>query len=166
MSDWSGSPFVVPVAAFAAWVGVVAVKTISKYKVRELQSRERMAAIEKGLPVPPEDPNIIEKAFGDREPSRPANPNRRIAYLRTSGIVCVSAGVGLVLFFMALTHITQERMVLCGAATGLIPLAIGFGLLLDASIQARSLKEAQAAAIAPPAPPVGPPVYPPSYPQE
>jgi len=67
---------------------------------------------------------------------------------------------------MALTHITQERMVLCGAATGLIPLAIGLGLLLDASIQTRSLKEAQAAAIAPPAPPVEPPVYPPSYPQE
>ncbi|MDR3735099.1 MAG: hypothetical protein P4L10_06115 [Acidobacteriaceae bacterium] len=163
MSDWSGSPFVVPIGAFIAWFGVVAVKTISRYQVRKLQSQERLAAIEKGLPVAPEDPSIIEKTFGERESSRPSNPLRRIGYLRTSGIVCISVGVGLVLFFMALAHIIQEHMVLCGAATGIIPLAIGAGLLLDARMQANALKADQAAA----APtPVEPPVYPPDYPQQ
>ncbi len=162
MSDWSGSPFVVPVAAFAAWAVVVAVKTVAKFKERELQSKERLAAIEKGMPLPPEDPSLVERAFGDHEPARPSAPSRRIGYLRTSGIVCVSVGLGLVLFFIALAHITQERLVLCGAATGLIPLAIGAGLLLDARIQAHAQKAAQL----PPVPPVEPPAEPPVYPQQ
>jgi len=127
----------------------VAVKTAAKYKVRKLQSQERLAAIEKGLPLPPDDPRAVEAL-------RPPNPARRIGYLRTSGIICLAVGIGVMLFFMAVTHITQNRMVLCGAATGLIPLAIGAGLLLDARMQAKALKETQAASA--PEPPV--------YPQE
>jgi len=164
MSDWAGSPFIVPIGAFAAWFGVVTVKTISSYKVRKLRSQERLAAIEKGIPLPPEDPVIekefLDKTFGESRSSRPPTPGRRIGYLRTSGIVCISVGIGLILFFMALTHITQERLVLCGAATGLIPLAIGAGLLLDASIQAKSQKEPQAPVLLPVEPPSEPPVYP------
>ncbi len=165
MSDWSVSPFVVPVAAFAAWAVVVAIKTVAKYKERELQSKEHLAAIERGIPLPPDEMSIAEKVLGEQN-GRSLNPSRRVGYLRTSGIVCVSVGVGLILFFMALTHITQERLVLCGAATGLIPLAIGAGLLLDASIQAKSQKAAQLPPVPPVEPPAEPPVYPPVYPQQ
>jgi len=137
------SPFVVPVAFFAAWLGVVTVKTISAYKVRKLRSQERLAAIEKGLPLPPEEPTAEDKALematGLTGASRTPNPARRIANLRTGGIICISIGIGLVLFFAALTHIVQERLILCGAAVGLIPLAIGIGLLIDMGIQRKDL---------------------------
>jgi len=141
------SPFVVPVAFFAAWLGVVIVKSISGYKVRELRSQERLAAIEKGLPVPPEEPTEDERELGAAQgASRGPNPARRIANLRTGGIVCISIGIGLVLFFAMLTHVIQERLLLCGAAVGLIPLAIGVGLLIDMGIQRKEL------AAVPPAP--------------
>jgi len=154
--NWSDSPFSVPIAFFIAWLGVVIVKTVSAYKVRKLRSQERLAAIEKGLPLPPDEPTAEEKemASGLGGSPRTPNPARRIGYLRTGGIICISTGVGIMLFFMALTHIVQNRMVLCGAAVGLIPLAIGVGLLIDMSIQRKDQPPAPPpAAPEPPAPP-------------
>jgi len=152
------SPFVVPVAFFAAWLGVVIVKSISAYKVRELRSQERLAAIEKGLPVPPEEPTAEDKAFematGLTGAPRTPNPARRIANLRTGGIICISIGIGLVLSFAMLTHVVGERLILCGAAVGLIPLAIGVGLLIDMGIQRKEL---------PPTPPSAAPEPPAQY---
>jgi hypothetical protein len=130
--DWLFSPFIVPVGAVAAWFGVVAVKTSASYKVRKLESQERIAAMEKGLPLPQSVPESVEPA----EPVR-HNPRRRGAYLRTGGIVCVSTGIGLMAFFGALAVVLQVRNVLSGCAIGLIPLVIGIGLLIDAGLQSR-----------------------------
>jgi Domain of unknown function (DUF6249) len=145
MGGWADSPFSVPVAAFLAVFGIVWVKTRARYAVRKLQSQERLAAIEKGQPLPPE-PGGDEDLFG--KPQKVKNPGRRIAALRTGGIVCLALGVGLFLFFVMLAHVLEVREVLSGAAVGLIPMAIGAGLLLDVRIQTASLKaqEQQAAA--------------------
>jgi len=58
---------------------------------------------------------------------------------RRAGIVLVSLGVGLVLFFAALSVVVHVREVLAGAAAGLIPLAIGIGFFVDYNLQKREL---------------------------
>jgi len=136
------SPFVVPVAAFIAWAVVVAIKSKARYEVRKLQSQERLAAIEKGIPVPEEVPSTPEEVA----PKAEKNPSRRIAYLRTAGLVCVSLGVGTVAFFWMLARVLDTHEMLCGSAAGLFPLAIGVGCLIDVASQKKDLARAVAAA--------------------
>jgi hypothetical protein len=58
---------------------------------------------------------------------------------RRTGIVLVSVGIGLTLFFITLSYIVGERDVLAGAAVGIIPLAIGIGFFIDYHLQKREL---------------------------
>lgn len=124
------SPFVIPVAAFAMVLGIVIASNVAGYHTRKLQSEERLAAIAKGLPIP--EPPVAE-------PVIVIDQRKRARGLRTGGIVCVSVGIGLVLFSFALTWIVREHDVLAIAAAGLIPLAVGVGLLVDYAFQMRDL---------------------------
>ena len=69
----------------------------------------------------------------------PKDPLRSLSNARRTGIVLVSSGIGLMLFFITLCVIVQERDVLAGAAVGLIPLAIGIGFFVDYNLQKREL---------------------------
>ena len=93
-----------------------------------------MAAIAKGLPIPEPSP----------EPIPVVDQHRRARGLRTGGIVCTSVGVGLALFGFALTWIVGDHDVLAVSASGIIPLAIGIGLLVDYVFQIRDLAQQQA----------------------
>jgi hypothetical protein len=134
MEHWASSPFIVPVAAFAMVLGIVIVNTISGYHTRRLQSEERLAAIAKGLPIPDPTP----------EPIPVYDQQRRARGVRMGGIICTAGGFGLSVFGLLLTWIVQEHDVLVVAATGLIPLAIGIGLLIDYAFQKRDLAHQQA----------------------
>jgi len=133
MHYWFDSPFIIPVAALAMVLGIIIVVNIASYHTRKLKSEERMAAIAKGIPLPPDLEQIP-----DQSPT--FTPWQRARGLRTGGIVCVSVGIGMALFSFALTWIVQEHDVLAVAAAGLIPFAIGVGLLVDYSLRARSLR--------------------------
>ncbi len=119
-------------------LGIVVVANISNYHNRRLKSEERLAAIAKGLPLPP-DPET------DLVPGRPAYADRpqNVRGLRTGGIVCISVGVGLGLFSFFLAWIVQEHDVLAVGAAGLIPLAIGVGLLIDYGLRVRGVEHKQ-----------------------
>src|SRR5271165_2032744 len=134
MDHWAVSPFVVPVAAFAMILGIIIVNTISGYHTRRLQSEERLAAIAKGIPIPEPIP----------EPIPVVDQHRRARAMRTGGIVCVATGLGLSVFGLLLTWIVQEHDVLVVAAAGLIPLAVGAGLLVDYAFQMRDVAQQQA----------------------
>ncbi len=134
------SPFIVPVAAFAMVLGIVIVANISNYHNRRLKSEERMAAIAKGIPLPP-DPETDLVAMAGRTAfiDRPQNARG----LRTGGIVLISVGVGMILFAYFLAWIVQEHDVLAVAAAGLIPLAVGVGLLVDYGLRIRGVAQKQ-----------------------
>jgi hydrogenase-4 membrane subunit HyfE len=132
--EWAHSPFIVPVAAFAMVLGIVIVSTISGYHTRRLQSEERLAAIAKGVPIPEPSP----------EPIPVVDQHRRARGLRTGGIVCTSVGIGLALFGFALTWIVGDHDVLAVSASGIIPLAVGIGLIVDYAFQKRDLAQQQA----------------------
>lgn len=136
--DWE-SPFIVPVAGCLMILGIVLGGVWSGVRNREIQSRERLEAIARGVPVPP-TPEELAIMHG-----RPTTDlKRRKANVRLTGVVLVASGAGLVLFFIALAAVLQERDVLCGAAVGLIPLAIGGGFLIDTKIQAKEIDETKA----------------------
>ena len=130
------SPFVVPVAG--CLVGVVAIISgiwLDAHK-RRLKSEERIAMISPRVPLAE-----IEKMLGvgDEDKAPVKDPMRSLGNARRTGIVLVSVGVGLVLFFLVLEQVLHVREVLAGAAAGLIPLAIGIGFFIDYNLQKREL---------------------------
>jgi hypothetical protein len=135
-SEPFNSPFIVPVASFIMVLGIVAVGAWSNARKRELESQERLAAIAKGLVLPPTAAEIAATQ------GRPAvSLVRRRANIRLAGIVLLGAAGGIALFFIALASILHERDVLCGAACALIPFGIGVGFLIDTRIQSREIDE-------------------------
>jgi hypothetical protein len=130
------SPFIVPVAGCAMVLGIVVAGIWSGIRNREIQSRERLEAIARGVPIPP---TPEELAITHGRPT--ASLARRRANIRLTGVVLLASAVGIVLFFVALAAILAERDVLSGAAVGLIPLAIGIGFLIDTRVQTREMDE-------------------------
>jgi hypothetical protein len=136
ISETFNSPFIVPVASFVMVLGIVAVGSWSNARKRELESQERLAAIAKGLVLPPTAAEIAASQ------GRPAiSLVRRRANIRLAGIVLLGAAVGIAAFFIALATILNERDVLSGAACALIPFGIGVGFLIDTRIQSREIDE-------------------------
>ena len=137
LSESFNSPFIVPVASFVMVLGIVAVGSWSNARKREIESQERLAAIAKGIVLPPTAAEIAAAQ------GRPATSLvRRRANIRLAGIVLLGASAGIVLFFVALAAILKERDVLCGAACGLIPFGIGVGFLIDTRIQSKEIDDA------------------------
>ena len=130
------SPFVIPVAGIlVAIVAIISGIWLDGHK-RRLKSEERIAMISRGVPLAD-----IEKMLGTGDEEKPPvkDPLRSLGNARRAGIVLVSVGLGLILFFLVLTAILQVREVLSGAAAGLIPLAIGVGFFIDYNLQKREL---------------------------
>ena len=133
---WDSS-YSVPIAGCAMIACIVVASMAASNRKRELQSQERLAAIAKGVPVPPTEDEL---AIMHGKPS--TDSTRRRGNTRRAGIVLLGSAVGLILFFIVLATVLQERDVLCGAAAGLIPFGVGAGFLIDARIQTRELEEA------------------------
>jgi len=101
-----------------SWVIFPVAMTIAAVMVQWLKTQERLRAIEKGIPLPPGN-------------SRPAlNPWEFAANFRLAGIICVAAGLGLLVLFTALAETIPDlpRGVI---AVSVIPFFIGLGLLFE-----------------------------------
>jgi hypothetical protein len=106
----------------AAGIVVIVSRHREKLQRAELRHRERLAAMEKGLELPPE---LVEEDNGDRR--------RGSAALR-QGLIYL--GVGIVLYF-ALEAVADEDV----ALFGLIPAAIGVAMLIFYFVEARKAKQ-------------------------
>ncbi len=111
-----GSPYIVPVFGTIMVLGIVVANVWSNVRAREMRSQERLAAIAKGLPLPPEvEEQAIQHVHGTAAGTsleRQRNTSRR------AGLVLLFTGVGLVAFFIVLAVVLQVRPVLSGAAAG------------------------------------------------
>jgi hypothetical protein len=135
----ANSPFIVPVAGCIMVLGIVVAGIWSSVRQREIVSRERLECIARGMTPPPTIEELALMNQG-RNPATGSLTKRR-ANIRLTGIVLLASAAGIILFFIALAGILRERDVLCGAAVGLIPLAIGIGFLIDTKIQTREIDE-------------------------
>jgi hypothetical protein len=87
-------PFSVPIIAILAGVTYAIVTTLSRHRVRELEIRERIAMIERGLVPPPEvDPRGFDRAMDRYDRYRYRAPGRH----RRAGITLMGVGFGLML---------------------------------------------------------------------
>lgn len=130
------SPFIVPLGAFTMTLGIVVAGVVSQAHNRRLKAEQRIAMVQRGLPV-----HEIEKLLGTREEEdRPVkDPLRSLSNARRAGIVLVSTGIGIMSFFIVLSAILHTREILSGGAAGLIPFAIGIGFLIDYTLQKREM---------------------------
>lgn len=135
VSDVFLSPFIIPVAGCFMLLGIVVAAIWAGVRTREIRSQERLAAIARGLQ--PESAwdkagagsSVRQTATGEGFSRNDGSTARR------AGLILAFTGIGLCSFFLALALILQQRAVLCGGATGLIPLAIGVGFLIDGRLR-------------------------------
>jgi hypothetical protein len=117
------SPILIPIVAIVGGLGVAAINAISRGRVRELEIRERIAMIERGMVPPPEtDPNGFERRMHavDRIQHRHVGPR-----FRAGGIMVMSVGFGLMAMLWSLG---AERE---GIGIGGFLVILGFGLLVN-----------------------------------
>lgn len=118
-------PFAVAIA-FWAFVAIATVAGIvGDYKKRQLALEPLRVAIEKGQQL---DPNIVERLMAPAQEAR-MNP----VGLWVSGIILISAGIGVGLLAFFLDHIAPLAFwpVLGG---GVVALCIGTGLVVAARV--------------------------------
>ncbi len=129
---------IVPLGAFAVAIAAIVGGIWSDANAKRIKADQRMAMIARGMSV-----DDIEKVLGkpgeNLDEKRPKDPLRSLSNARRAGIVLVSSGIGIILFFLVLTAILQVHEILSGAAVGLIPLAIGTGFFVDYNLQKREL---------------------------
>jgi uncharacterized membrane protein len=104
------------IGVFTALLWLPTIAVIAAYLFRRLQAQERLKAIEKG----------IELAF---------DPDASAAASRRSGIVFTAAGVGIALADVIVAWVARDSEALVGLALAVVPIAVGFGLLLDYRLQ-------------------------------
>src|SRR5258706_7665081 len=89
MDSWVWT-VMIPVVSIAAFWGYMVVLSLSRSRVRELEIRERIAMIEKGLvPAPEADPRGFDRAMSryDRRPSAAGHRHRR------AGVTLIGVGL-------------------------------------------------------------------------
>ena len=100
MSDWGNGSlvFMIPIVAIVGGITSAIVATVMRARVRELEIKERIAMIERGLVPPPEvDPHGFDRAMNryDRIAALQGRVNRGGARHRRAGITLLGVGFGL-----------------------------------------------------------------------
>lgn len=120
MDDWTFFPFVflIPIVAIIGGITAGIVSTVMRARVRELEIRERIAMIERGLVPPPEkDPQGFDRAMNRYDQARGLEADfrggRTPGRYRSAGITLMGVGFGL--------------MVLISFASGAVNEGIGVG---------------------------------------
>lgn len=130
------SPLIIPLGAFVVAIVAIVSGIWSDANNKRIRADQRMAMLARGMSI-----DDIEKALGKANDvdKAPKDPLRSLSNARRAGIILISCGIGIMLFFIALEIILREREILSGAAVGFIPLAIGIGFFVDYNLQKREL---------------------------
>src|SRR3954464_12756232 len=123
MFDSAFSPIIIPIVAIVGGLVFAAIKEVSQARVRDLEVRERIAMIERGMVPPPEtDPNGFERQMYAVDRMQHTHTGPRF---RTAGIVVISVGFGLMLL------ISSSGATSAGVGVGGFLVILGCGLLVN-----------------------------------
>jgi len=129
MDGWVFSPFSVAIVAIAGGIIAGIVSTIAKGRVREMEIRERIAMIERGLVPPPEsDPVGFERSIRSVESLQYRHSSPRF---RSAGVIVMAIGFGLA----TLISFTSGE-VNVGIGVGGFLVILGIGLFLASFMSA------------------------------
>ena len=90
------------------------------YRVRKLRTEERLAAMQRGVPVPME-PDLTQAAHSRRD-----------------GLLLIAGAVGYMLAFSIIARVEPDALV--AGAFGAIPFTLGLGYLLDSTLIRRDAR--------------------------
>ncbi len=149
------SPLLVPITGIIAVCAYVIVRTLSHSRVRELEIRERIAMIERGLVPPPEvDPRGFDRAMDSVERLRDyrRTPGRH----RRAGVTMMGVGFGLMVL---IAFTSNETSVAVGVGGFLVVMGIAFFInsLMDSSPDVPYSPRSFGAPSSTPAPPAAEP---------
>jgi hypothetical protein len=139
--------FLIPIVAIIGGISVAIASTISRGRIRELQIRERIAMIERGLVPPPEvDPAGFDRAMWHDRPGHggPARGQRR------AGIIVMGVGLGLMVLISVAGGTVRE-----GIGVGGFLVIVGLAFLINSALEPTRDLWTQG----PPAPPPPPVPY-------
>lgn len=117
------SPFLIPITAIIGSFIYIIVKTLARARVRELEIRERIAMIERGLVPPPEvDPRGFDRAM-DRVERLRDHRGRGAGRHRRAGVTLMGVGFGLMVL---IAFTSDETSVAIGVGGFLVVMGIAF----------------------------------------
>ena len=129
--------FLIFVVAILAGCTVAIVGTLARNRVRELEIRERIAMIEKGLVPPPEvDPRGFERAMAHQDLYAQQARNRPHGRHRRGGITLIGVGLGL----MVLIALAGEGPRSAIGVGGFLVI-MGLAFLINGLFESRDMRE-------------------------
>jgi hypothetical protein len=120
-------PLAIPIVAIIGGITLAIVRTVGQQRLAELERRERIAAIERGvdpakLPAPVAMPDPYENGGGW------SSRTRRAHGLLIGGLVTLAAGAGLMILIYSIEPQESHWTV------GFIPVLVGLALLVSSRI--------------------------------
>jgi len=118
---WSLGPFLIPIVAIAGGILAGIVATVTRARVRELEIRERIAMIERGMVPPPEsDPAEFDRRMHSMERIQQGH---RAPRHRSAGVILVSVGLGMIVLLTYAGGVPREAL---GIGGFIVILGLGF----------------------------------------
>ena len=156
--DWTFSPFLIPIAAIVGAFTYGIIATLARARVRELEIKERIAMIERGLvPAPETDPHGFDRAM--RRMERMEQPRREFHDYRSTGggrhrragVTLMGVGFGLMVLIGFADHNPETAV-----GVGGFLVVMGLAFLINGFIE-RSTEVVHATSGPPPTPATPPP---------
>jgi hypothetical protein len=148
---WSLGVFVIPIVAIAGGIISGIVHTVMRARVRELEIRERIAMIERGLVPPPEsDPETFDRRMYSMHQIQREHVAPRH---RSAGVVLMSVGLGMMVLLTYAGDVPRQ-----GLGVGGFIMILGLGFFINSLFAPRptsrsSLPPSSSRPGEPPAPP-------------
>ena len=148
--DWIGLPFLIPIVAIIGAFTYAIVNSAHRARVRELEIRERIAMIERGMvPAPEADPRGFDHAIDRLEKVNRIRDyqGQSGARHRRAGITLIGVGVGLMVLITFAGGSPEE-----GFGVGGFIAILGIAFFINSLFELRqSAPRASAPTAAPPA---------------
>jgi hypothetical protein len=120
---WSLGPFLIPIVAIVGGIFAGIVATLSRARVRELEIRERIAMIERGMVPPPEtDPGGFDRRMDAVERLQRGRGHIAPRH-RSAGIILMSIGLGMYVLISFAGGLNREAL---GVGGFIAILGLGF----------------------------------------
>jgi hypothetical protein len=118
---WSLGPFLIPIVAIVGGIIAGIVANITRGRVRELEIRERIAMIERGIVPPPEsDPDAFDRRMHSMDVLQRGHVAPRH---RSAGVILIAIGLGLAVMLTYAGGVPEQGL---GVGGFIVILGLGF----------------------------------------
>ncbi len=143
-------PFLIPIVAIIGGITAGIIATVTRGRVRELEIRERIALIERGMVPPPEtDPDGFDRHLHSMERFQHGHAGPRF---RSAGVILVAIGLGMMVLLTFAGGVPEA-----GIGVGGFIVILGLGFFINSLFSPQSIPTSSVPPRSnePPVPPAG-----------